>query len=205
VTASRDGLLTLAPWSVKVAPTGELPLLPTDATLILSLDHPDFSDDAAEAEIGWVIDLVTQIRSVRAEMNIPPATLMAVVLAGASVETRERALHWGDSIKRMARLSDIGFADHAPEGAIQLLLRGEIIALPMKGVIDGVAEQARLNKEIAKAEADIKRVDTKLGNDKFLANAPKDVVEEERDKRAMAEERRAKLSEALQRLRQAMS
>uniref|UniRef100_UPI003F64C4F7 hypothetical protein n=1 Tax=Rhizobium lupini TaxID=136996 RepID=UPI003F64C4F7 len=69
-------------------------------------DHADFTDPAAEAEIGWVIDLVTQVEPVRAEMNIPPATLTALVLAGASAETKERAPRWRDVIKRMARLSD---------------------------------------------------------------------------------------------------
>ena len=127
----------------------------------------DFSDPAAEAEIGWVVDLVTAIRSVRAEMNITPATLTPLVLAGASAETRERAQRWNDVVKRMARLADISFADRAPEGAVQLLVRGEVAALPLKGVIDLAAEKARLDKELAKAEADIKRVDAKLGQRKI--------------------------------------
>ena len=156
------------------------PLIPP---VLLALDAGDFSDPAAEAEIGWVVDLVTAIRSVRAEMNIPPATLMPLVLAGASAETRERAQRWNDVVKRMARLADISFADRAPEGAVQLLVRGEVAALPLKGVIDLSAEKARLDKELAKAEADIKRVDAKLGNEKFVANAPEEIVEEEKEKR----------------------
>jgi len=64
---------------------------------------PIFSDPAAEAEIGWVVDLVTAIRSVRAEMNITPATLTPLVLAGASAETKDRAERWSDVVKRMAR------------------------------------------------------------------------------------------------------
>ena len=107
-----------------------------------------FSDPAAEAEIGWVVDLVTAIRSVRAEMNIAPATLTPLVLAGASAETKARAQRWNDVVKRMARLADISFADRPPEGAVQLLVRGEVAALPLKGVIDLAAEQARLEKEI---------------------------------------------------------
>ena len=105
-----------------------------------------------------------------------------------------------DVIKRMARLSDISFAERAPEGAVQLLVRGEVAALPLKGVIDLAAERARLNKEIAKADADIKRVDAKLSNEKFVANAPEEVVEEEKEKREAAIARRAKIVEALQRL-----
>src|SRR6202022_2257805 len=126
----------------------------------------------------------------------PPATLTPLVLAGASAETRERAPRWSDVIKRMARLADISFADRAPEGAVQLLVRGEVAALPLKGVIDFSAERARLDKELAKAEADIKRVDAKLANEKFVANAPEEIVEEEKDKRAAAVARKAKIVEA---------
>jgi valyl-tRNA synthetase len=215
VTAKRDGLLALAPWPLKPAtPTPEqLAMLaattgPTDALVspvwVLPIfDHADFTDPAAEAEIGWVIDLVTQIRSVRAEMNIPPATLTALVIAGASAETKERAPRWSDVIKRMARLSDIAFADRAPDGAVQLLVRGEVAALPLKGVIDVAAERTRLDKEIGKADADIKRAESKLANEKFVANAAEEVVEEEREKREAALARKAKLLEALERLKQA--
>jgi valyl-tRNA synthetase len=212
VTAKRDSLLTLAPWSRKAgALTPEQlalmsatspydPLLPP---VLLALDAAEFTDPAAEAEIGWVVDLVTAIRSVRAEMNIPPATLTPLVLAGASAETRERAPRWSDVIRRMARLADISFADHAPEGAVQLLVRGEVAALPLKGVIDFSAEKTRLDKELAKADADIKRVDAKLANEKFVANAPEEIVEEEKEKREAAVARKAKILEALERLKNA--
>src|SRR5216684_3012013 len=137
------------------------------------------------------------------EMNIPPATLTPLVLAGASAETKGRAQRWNDVVKRMARLADISFADSPPEGAVQLLVRGEVAALPLKGVIDLSAEKSRLDKELAKAEADIKRVDAKLGNEKFVANAPEEIVEEEKEKREAAEARKSKILEALERLKNA--
>ena len=210
--ATRDGLLALAPWPRKAGglTPEQLALLSTTSPndplmppVLLALDAADFSDPAAEAEIGWVVDLVTAIRSVRAEMNIPPATLTPLVLAGASAETKERAQRWSDVVKRMARLADISFADRAPEGAVQLLVRGEVAALPLKGVIDLSAEKARLDKELAKAEADIKRVDAKLANEKFVANAPEEIVEEEKEKREAAVARKAKILEALERLKNA--
>jgi valyl-tRNA synthetase len=212
VTAKRDGLLALAPWSRKakgLTPeqlAGVSTASPSDALIppvILALDAEEFSDPAAEAEIGWVVDLLTAIRSVRAELNITPATLIPLVLAGASAETRARAQRWTDVINRMARLSDISFADRAPEGAVQLLVRGEVAALPLKGVIDFSAEKARLDKELAKAETDIKRVDTKLANEKFVANAPEEIVEEEKEKREAAVARKAKILEAVERLKKA--
>jgi valyl-tRNA synthetase len=156
-------------------------------------------DENAEAEIGWVIDLITAIRSVRAEMNITSA--IPLVLAGASEKTKARAGRWTEFIARLARVSDVSFADAAPQGAVQILVRGETAALPLKGVIDLAAERSRLEKEMAKVEADIKRVDAKLSNADFLKRAPEEVVDGEREKREEAEARRAKIIEALERLK----
>ncbi len=177
--APREQLLVLTPWP----------------------NLGGLEDAEAEGEIGWVVDLVTAIRSVRAEMNIPPATLIPLVLAGASDDTKARAGRWPDVLKRLARLSDISFADVAPQGAVQAVVRGEVAALPLKGVIDLAAERARLEKEMKKVDSDIARIDAKLGNAKFLANAPDDVVEGEREKREEADGRRAKFVEALERLK----
>jgi valyl-tRNA synthetase len=211
VTAKRDSLLVLAPWPRKAAmtdmevaamtasgPAGEI--IPP---VIAALDADDFSDPAAEGEIGWVVDLVTAMRSVKAEMNIPPSTLTPLVIVTTSDETRDRAQRWNDTIKRLARLSEISFADAPPEGAMQLLVRGEVVALPLKGVIDLAAERTRLERELGKADADIRRVDAKLSNEKFVANAPEELVEEEKEKREAALERKAKILEALERLKQA--
>jgi valyl-tRNA synthetase len=153
----------------------------------------------AQEEVGWVIDLVTAIRSIRAEMNI--AAAIPLVLAGASKETSARATRWADFIKRLARVSEISSAASAPQGSVQLVVRGEVAALPLKGIIDLAAERARLAKEIAKADADIARVDGKLGNANFVARAPEEVVEEEKEKREEAVARKAKIAEALERLK----
>jgi valyl-tRNA synthetase len=88
-----------------------------------------------------------------------------------------------------------------PLGSIQLVVRGETVALPLKGVVDFAAEEARLGKELARVDADIARVDSKLNNPKFLQNAAEDIVEGEREKREEAEGRRAKIMEALERLK----
>ena len=156
------------------------------------------ADDKAEAEIGWVIDLVTAIRSVRAEMNLTAS--IPLVLAGVSAETKARVERWAEFIKRLARVSEISSAASAPQGSVQLVVRGELAALPLKGVIDLAAERARLAKEMQKADADIARVDTKLGNANFVARAPEEVVEEE-EKREEALARKAKIAEALEPLK----
>jgi len=160
------------------------------------------ADDKAEAEIGWVIDLITAIRSVRAEMSITAA--IPVVLAGASKETQARAERWAEFIKRLARVSDISSAATAPKGSVQLVVRGEVAALPLIGVIDIAAERARLAKEIAKADADIARVDAKLNNANFVARAPEEVVEEEKVKREEAAARKVKIAQALETLKGAI-
>ena len=172
---------------------------------MLALDawpaHDGLDDEVAEAEIGWVIDLITAIRSVRVEMNIPAATMLPLVLANASPQTAIRARHWSEFIQRLARIAEISFADAPPQGAVQLVVRGDVAALPLKGVIDLDAERARLAKEMAKCDADIARVDAKLNNPNFVARAPEEVVEEEKEKREEALARKAKIAEALQRLK----
>ena len=148
-----------------------------------------------------MIDLVTAIRSVRSEMNI--TSDIPVVLVGASEATQARAGRWIDIVRRLARLSDISPAAAAPPGSVQLLVRGEVVALPLKDVIDFAAEKARLEKEMAKVASDIARIDAKLGNADFIAKAREEVVEGEREKREEAEQRRVKINEALQRLKDA--
>jgi valyl-tRNA synthetase len=157
------------------------------------------ADEKAEAEIGWVIDLVTAIRSLRAEMNITAA--IPLVLAGASKETQGRAERWAEFIRKLARVSEISSAASAPQGSAQLVVRGEVAALPLIGVIDIAAERARLAKELAKADADIARVDAKLGNANFVARAPEEIIEGEREKREEAVGRKGKIAEALDRLK----
>jgi len=153
------------------------------------------SDDAAEAEIGWVIDLITAIRSIKSEMNIN--VNIPVVLSGVSAETQGRAQRWAEFIKRLARVSEISSAASAPQGSVQLVVRGEVAALPLVGVIDIAAERARLAKEMKKAEDDIVRVDAKLNNANFMARAKEEVVEEEKEKREEAVGRKAKVEAAL--------
>ena len=159
------------------------------------------TDDKAEAEIGWVIDLITAIRSVRAEMNITAP--IPLVLAGSSVESKARAERWAEFIKRLARVSEISSAAAAPQGSVQLLVRREVAALPLKGVIDLAVERARLGKEMQKADADLARSNAKLNNPKFIEHAAEEVVEEEKEKRDEALARKAKITEALERLKDA--
>jgi valyl-tRNA synthetase len=181
-------------WTVTASPK-------RDALLALS-EWPSLEgigDAKAEAEIGWVIDLITAIRSVRAEMNVNAPLPLVMVRVGDHVW--ERTQRWSEFIMRMARISEVTRTPTYPQGAVQLVVRGEVAALPLAGVIDLAAEGARLAKEMARADADIARVDVKLGNANFVARAPEEVVEEEKEKREEAQARKAKIAEALERLK----
>jgi valyl-tRNA synthetase len=159
------------------------------------LDHRE-----AEAEIGWLMDLVSEIRSVRSETGVPAGALLPLVLVEASPTIVAHAQTWEAAIKRLARISQISFAAVAPAGSAQILARGGAGALPMAGVVDLVAESARLAKEREKELREIVRIDGKLGDAAFLKRAPQEVVEENRDRRETAAARVEKIDAALKRI-----
>ena len=175
---ARDDLLVLAPWP----------------------DLEGLEDGEAEVEVGWVGDLISQIRSVKTEMNIKPAMEVPIVLCGVGADTAARVERWGDAIRKTAKVADISFSDAPPAGAVQLVVRGDTVALPLKGLIDLAAEKARLEKAKAKAEGEIRRIDAKLGNPAFLAKADEDVVEADREKREETVQEVTKIEQALERL-----
>jgi valyl-tRNA synthetase len=161
-------------------------------------------DDAdAEAEIGWLVDLVSEIRSARAETNVPAGAQLPLVLVNPGPEVVARAARWDEVLKRLARLSGVTTAATVPAGSVQIVVRGEVAALPLAGLVDLAAEQVRLDKEAAKLNADIAKIDAKLGNPDFIARAPEEVVEEQRERREEAVARLAKVGDAAERLRRA--
>ncbi len=162
-------------------------------------EQPYFMD--AHEEVSWLIDLVSTVRSVRTEMNVPAGKLIQLALIKPSKTLSERAQRWDDALNRLARISGTITTEEVPAGAIQLVVGSDVVALELQGVIDLAAERARLAKEMAKCDADIARVDQKLGNADFLKRAPEEVVEGEREKRAEAQARRTKIAEALERLK----
>jgi len=178
---------------------------PRDSALILAPwpDYEGLGDAAARSEIDWIIELVSAVRSVRAEMNVPAAARIACLIAGANAETRRRASRWQAEIARLARLEGLNFVDRVPEGAAQIVLGEAIVALPLAGVIDLAAERARLEKELERTAKDIAAIDSRLGNQGFLAKAPEDVVDEARDRRTDLEARQSRITQALSRLQAA--
>ena len=158
------------------------------------------ADAEADAEIGWLVSLVSEVRSVRSEMNVPGGAKVPLVLVGASATTKARAERHDETLKRLARLDAITFADHAPKGAAQIIVGDTTAALPLAGVIDMGVEAKRLTKEIEKTVSEIKKVTDRLGNPQFMAKAPEDVIDELRERQADFEARQGKLKVALSRV-----
>jgi valyl-tRNA synthetase len=157
-------------------------------------------DAAVDSEIGFVVDLIGEIRSVKSEMGVPRSTLVPLVLVTPADETARSAKAWGEAIKRLARVDTIEAAPSAPPGSLQIVVRGETAALPLGGIVDLRAERARLEKEVARIRAEIEKVKSKLDNQDFLTRAPEDVIAEHEARREALEEQLVKLIHARERL-----
>ena len=179
-TANRDTLLCHADWPA-----------------------PEFADEVAAAEINWLIDLVSGLRSARAEMNVPPAAVAPLVVVGASEQTQTRLKRHDAAIRRLARVESIETAQTAPKGAAQVVVGEAIACLPLGSLIDLAAEKARIEKAIGKTEAEMNRVAKKLANEKFVQNADPEVVAAERERYAELEVQMAGLKIAAQRIAEA--
>lgn len=177
-TAERNALLIVSEW----------PELATSA------------EDEACAEIDWLIALVSGVRSVRTEMNVPAAARIELVLVGTDATARDRLELNRNSVTTLARLSSISFADAVPESSAQFVVGNIVAALPLGDVIDLGRERARLEKELQRAQGEIAKIDAKLDNADFMARAPEDVVDEQKERRAEAESLSQRLREAVSRL-----
>jgi valyl-tRNA synthetase len=158
------------------------------------------ADRKAAEEVNWVIDLISEIRSLRSEMNVPGGATLPLAIAGAGKETKARSKRYESFLKRLARLSSITIAETPPAGSAQFVLGEATMALALANVIDLAAEQERLSKEIGKLEQEIEKIDARFANEQFMAKAPEEVVEENRERRAEAEAAALKLKAALKRL-----
>ncbi len=141
-------------------------------------------DAVAESEIQWLKDILLGIRRIRGEMNIAPGKLLPVLLSGGDQLDRSRANKFAtqlQSIGRVEALRWLGPDSEAPPAAAAMV--GELkLMIPLAGLIDTAAEQARLHREIVKLEAEVGKCQNKLGNENFVQSAPAAVVEQERQR-----------------------
>ncbi len=162
--------------------------------------YPAVNNAAAVQEMDWVQELITGIRGVRSEMNVPAGAKIPLIFNGGSADDKARLdRHW-DIIARLARLEEKTLDAVVPKGALQFVHRGATVVLPLAGAVDLDAEKARLAKEMGKLSGYITGLNKKLGNEKFVANAPEEVVAGEREKLSTAETELARLQEAANRL-----
>jgi valyl-tRNA synthetase len=175
--------------------------------LLVHADWPTYGaeiiDETADAEINWVIALIEEIRSARTQMRVPvglklPMILTALDDRGRAALARNRAI-----IDRLARIDGLT-EGAAPKGALTIPVEGGAFALPLEGIIDIGAEKTRLSKTLEKIERDMAGLRGRLGNPKFTASAPEEVITETRDNLALNEEEAMKLKAALARLAEAV-
>jgi len=164
-------------------------------------------DAAAEDEMDWVVRVISAVRAVRSEMNVPPSTQVDLLANGLGDRTLGWAKTHADLIARLGRLAAFDtqasaerVAQASSHGAAQMVVDEATLVMPLAGVIDLDKERARLDKEIGRLEGEIAKVDKKLGNADFVAKAKPEVVEEQSERRAEWSASIARLKEALERL-----
>jgi valyl-tRNA synthetase len=138
-------------------------------------------DPAAAAEIGWLKEAVSGIRRIRSEMNIAPARAIPLLVAGGTAQDRARVAHFDSALRFLSRLETVAWLDaHGDAPAAAAAVVGELrLLIPLEGLIDLDAERARLAREIARIEGEIRKCQAKLGTETFVRNAPTAVVEQE--------------------------
>ncbi|MEK9807269.1 MAG: valine--tRNA ligase [Halieaceae bacterium] len=159
-------------------------------------------DNAAESGVEWLKDMVTALRTIRAEANIGPSKPLAVLVDNANAEDKSRLAENGLYLRKLAKLVSIEVArpDKSIPPSLSTLCRQMELHVPMDGVIDMEAERTRLNKDLAKLEAEVGRLQVKLANPNFADRAPADVVSAERNKQIAAEDALSKVEAQLERL-----
>ena len=176
------------------------------AKLLCHADWPEYDtgliDPNADIEMNWVIGLIEEIRSVRAQMRVPAGAKIPLIRIDATPEQIAALDRNSALIARLARVDAFETAADAPKGAVTLTVQGATFCLPLAGVIDIAAERARLQKAIDKLDKETKGLRAKLSNAAFIARAPEEVVDENRARVEAAEEEAAILAAAAARLKE---
>jgi valyl-tRNA synthetase len=157
--------------------------------------------EAAREELDWVVRLISEVRAVRSEVNVPPSITTPLLVKDAAPESLARAGRWIDAIRRLGRVTEITpLAGEAPKGVLQAVVGEATVMLPLAEVIDLGAERARLARERAKVAAEAEKIAAKLANADFVTRAKEEVVEENRERLAAARAEMARLNAALARI-----
>jgi valyl-tRNA synthetase len=157
-------------------------------------------DSEAQAEIDWLIRLISAMRTARTELNVPPGAKLPVVVHDASEETRRRIDRQGAALARLGRVESLSFGDTVAGGAAQIVVDEATFILPLEGVIDIAAEKARLAKALAAAEKERDSLSGRLSNPSFVEKAKPEAVAKAREDHAEKAAEAERLKAALERL-----
>ncbi len=160
----------------------------------------DASDPEASAEMEWVVQAISAIRALRAEMNVPPATRVPLLIKDAEPVAAQWIERHREHFVRLARVERFEPVELLPPGAVQAVVDGATLILPLGEVVDLIREKERLGKEVTRLEAELAKIAAKLANPNFLAKAKPDVIEEQRERRVDVTRDRDRLRAAYDRL-----
>lgn len=176
----------------------------SDEKLLIEMEWPSYApslnEGCASKKMDWLIRIIGEIRSVRADMHVPGGAKIPLMVKDACENSKEGFKAFDEILKRMARLESIEFVEDAPKGAIQTIVDKITLILPIADIIDLDAEKDRLKKQLAKLEDDIKKVSQQLDNKNFVERAPAEVIAEKEEQREMAKSTHEKVSAALKQL-----
>ena len=164
------------------------PKLGIDGDTIMLRDYPQAGTlpvaAESEADIEWIKAVLTGVRRIRAEMNIAPGKTIPLLFTDGDTGDRQRAEKMSAQIAFLGRIeAQRWLAEGEAEPAAAATVVGKLrVLIPLQGLIDLSAEKARLEKEIKRVEVEIKKCEGKLGNERFVANAPDEVVAQERER-----------------------
>jgi valyl-tRNA synthetase len=168
--------------------------------LLCHTDWPELGDDLVDAdaasEMLWVIQIIENIRSTRAQMNVPAGLYVPLIQVEADDAAKTAWANNEALIKRLARVDALTVGD-APKGSLTVGTKGATFALPLADIIDVDAEKARITKSLGKVEKEANGLRGRLGNPKFAENATAEVVDEAKANLALRTEEIAQLSSAL--------
>ena len=180
--------------------TEELWSLMGNDTLLAHQDWPEISidlvDNQAGSEMSWVIQIIENIRSTRAQMNVPAGLYVPLIQTEADADARTAWSNNETLIKRLARVDNLTEGD-APKGSLTVGTKGAIFALPLADIIDVDAEKSRITKLLDRVEKEAGGLRGRLGNPKFAENAAAEVVEEAKANLVLRKEEIMQLSAAL--------
>ena len=164
------------------------------------LDPAKLFDEASDREMGWIIRLIEEIRSIRTQLHVPAGARIPILVIELEDHCNERLARNETLLRRLARIERVETAESVPAGSATISVEGGEFCLPLADVIDVVEERARLAKSLERLNGDIAGLQKRLDNPKFVSGAPEHVVEETRSRLEQRRAEAAVLASAAERL-----